>query len=239
MSIDIRLNLPKDDVNSNLIRLRIFKSELRIVRKKFYSRLRLIMKREDDFYKNSGIPKPVFSMKQLSDDFADVELNLYFKSFLFIYRQFIEKVFRIIFLLKPRYENKKAKIKIPDASRPGKFSKFIDNLLNNKYEYDNEILEILIKYSDLFILSRILRNTLKLQGTFNTLFINNKPIIVCPILAKDKKDKTLKLLKNKLSVELDKLKNLTMSPGILDDFIKSTEDLEKILIMKSKNLNTT
>ena len=237
MSIKIAINPPEDNVKSHLSRLKIFKAELNILRSMFYNRLRSIQQVEQEFFEKNNLPKPVLDIQQLSGEETDPESNLYFKSFLFIYRQYIEKVLRIIYLLKDKYENKKAKITICDASQSDKFRKFIENLLADNYEYDDEIISTLKKHSDALILSRLMRNSLKLQGTFNVLFINGDVRIICPLLAKDKKDKTLPLLKTKFSTPFNEMRNLTMNPGILDLFVNSTDDLLNVLEKKTASID--
>jgi hypothetical protein len=244
MNVQIYLPPPKDDINSNITRLNIFLSELNQLKDLFYSRLDEKLKELEDHeneLEKKGIPKPIFSMNQLSDEYSDIKLNLYFKCYFFILKQAIDKILHLIYLSRDQLGFEKVNNSIPDASKPKSFSTFIKNLAENKYDFDKDILNILDENRDLLIITRILRNSLKIQGTFRVIIINGKEVtIVCPVLKRDKDDKTMNLLKTKLSVELKDLKNLTFGRSFVEQSFFSLNEIIKILNNKlDKNKNSS
>lgn len=180
---------PKDDIPSHLLRLRIFVNELVEMKSLFDKRIEVINERENKVFEEIGWPQPVFLMRQLAGDMTDVQLNLYFKSFLFIARQAVEKLFRLLYLAKDYFEPNKVKHSICDGSKPENFMKFVHNIISDKYEYDAALLDIIREKIHLLVTLRALRNNLKLQGTFNVILQNSKASVIMHILNKDKQDK--------------------------------------------------
>lgn len=180
---------PKDDIASHLIRLRIFVNELAEMSSLFEKRVEAIKEQENKVFEGLGWPAPVFSMHQLAGDMTDIQLNLYFKSFLFIARQAIEKLFRLLYLAKGHFEPEKVKHSICDGSIPENFMKLVKNVMDDKYEYDAELLQLIKDNIHLLVTLRALRNNLKLQGTYNVILQNGKANVIVHILKKDKEDK--------------------------------------------------
>ncbi len=198
----------KDDVLSHLFRVRIFANELMELYNLFNSRVEEINNKESNFFKELGWPEPVMYMRNYGGKVTDVQLNLYFKSFVFVSRQGIEKLLRTVYLARETLEPSSAAHKICDGSSPERFMKFIINVLEDKYSYDSEILSMLKKHAITFIGLRLLRNNLKTQGTFNVVILNKKPIIVIKLLEKDKQGKAFEYLSEWPSAKLEEDKIL-------------------------------
>ena len=184
----------QDDLLSNLFRVRIFANELMELYNLFNSRVDEVNKRESKVFEDIGWPQPVMLMRNFGGRVTDVQLNLYFKSFVFISRQSVEKILRSVYLARETLEHKSAAHKICDGSSPERFMKFIINVLEDKYSYDADVISMLKKHALTFIGLRMLRNNLKTLGTFNVVLLNKKPIIVIRLLEKDKQDTAYKYL---------------------------------------------
>lgn len=180
---------PKDDIASHLLRLRIFVNELAEMSSLFDKRLGTVKDQENKVFEELGWPAPVFSIRQLAGEMTDIQLNLYFKSFLFIARQAIEKLFRLLYLAKIHFEPQKVKNSICDGSKPENFMKLVQNIIDKKYEYDAELLYLIKDNIHLLVTLRALRNNLKVQGTYNVILQNGKASVIMHILNKDKQDK--------------------------------------------------
>ena len=179
---------PKDDIPSHLLRLRIFVNELVEISSLFEKRLRSLKEQDNTVFEEQGWPAPGFSIRQLAGELTDIQLNLYFKSFLFIARQSTEKLFRLLYLAKGYFEPKKVKHSICDGSQPGNFMKFVENLRNDKYEYAPALLSLVKDRIHLLVALRALRNNLKVQGTCNVILQNGVPSVIMHPLKRDQED---------------------------------------------------
>ena len=231
--MEIKIHLPQiqNNINECFLVLDIFFEELKELSMLFSYRLEKKINGRKQEFQELNLPIPSFYMEKLSDIYTDVKLNLYFKCYVFILRQVFDKIFLLIFLLKNPLGFSKVRNGIPNASI--NFCNFIESLVNKgkkSYDYEEDILAILERYSDLLIIGRQLRNSLKENGRFTILITNDKADIVCPITKK--KDKALNFLKKKLSVKVDKVKYFIVEPEFMYDSITQLKDIVSI----AKNL---
>ncbi|MHA1231917.1 MAG: hypothetical protein ACTSPQ_14855 [Candidatus Helarchaeota archaeon] len=239
MGLRIYIQPPRDDVNSNIELIKLLIRELELIYSLFLERLNELNK--DDIFEKAGIPKPNFYFRNFEHDFSDISLSVFFKSYLFIIRQAIEKIFRVIYQSKEILGFDKVQNPIPDLSKSGHFSKNFEKLLLDQYDFDKDILNLLKKWSDIIIVTRIIRNALKTQASFKVWIVNIEGKIevkiICPLLPRERKDPTLKLIKQKMSVSLDKLKNFVLEPSIMESGIMMVKEFYKMFILKLHQKN--
>lgn len=227
---------PKDDIPSHLLRLRIFVNEIAEMLALFDKRIESLNEQENKVFEELGWPQPVFLMKQLAGEMTDIQLNLYFKSFLFIARQAIDKLFRLIFLAKESFEPKKVRSSICDGSRPENFMKLIQNILDDKYEYDTDLLYLVKENIHLLATLRALRNNLKVQGTFNVILQNKKPSIIMHILKKDKEDKGYPLFSGSTLTETISESLVKIDPNLMKETINFLSQFGQSFEEKLQNI---
>lgn len=219
----------QNDIKECFFTVDIFFEELKELSILFSSRLEAKINRRKQEFQELNLPSPVFYMKNLSNEYTDVKLNLYFKSYVFILRQVFDKIFLLIFLLKVPLGFSKVKNSLPKASE--NYCNFIEKLVSKgikSYDYDKDILAVLEKYSDLFIMGRQLRNSLKKYGRFTVIIYDEKAKIICPRI----EDKALNFLKKKMTVEKAKVKNFIIEPEFMYDSITQLKDI--VTIAKNK-----
>lgn len=210
---------PKDDIASHLLRLRIFVNELAEMSSLCEKRLEIIKQQENKAFEEIGLPAPVFSIRQLGGEMTDIQLNVYFKSFLFIARQAVDKLFRLLYLAKNYLEPKKVTNSICDGSKPENFMKLVQNIMNDKYEYDAELLHLIKENIHLLATLRALRNNLKVQGTCNVILQNGKANVIMHVLKKDKQDKGYPLfIASPLSEQISELM-ISIKPELMTETI--------------------
>jgi hypothetical protein len=235
MSISIPLPAFKGDLKAHLERLELFIAELEVLKTLTFKRYHFLVDQiENDKKKliDKNIPPPVFSMHQFYGSYADIEANLYTKCYFVVFRQAIERLLKVIYLMKSHLEPADVKHSICDGSNSRNFTRFIENVVAGVYQYDAEVLNIIDVHRDMFIVSRVIRNSLKTQGTVKVVIIDKKVSIRCPIQSRERADRTLNLLKTPLSVEIKNLKNFTMDPEFLDQILESLKGITKVLKLK-------
>lgn len=240
MSVNIYIPPFRGDIKSHIERLELFLAELEVLKTLTFKRYRFLLdqiENEEKRLQAKGIPLPIFSMHKYSDYFADIEANLYTKCYFLVFRQSIERLLKIIYLLKPHLEPPDVKHSICDGSNSRNFTRFIENVVSGVYQYDEDIMKIIDIHRDMFIVSRVIRNSLKTQGTIKVLIINKKISILCPIQKREREDKTLKLLRTPLSVSIEELKNFTMEPEFLDQILDSLKGLTQVVKAKYEKLD--
>jgi len=226
---------PREDIPSHLLRLRIFVNELAELASLFDKRIEEVNKRENKIFADLGWPQPVVLLRQLGGEMADIQLNLYFKSFLFVARQVIDKILKLLFLARDRFEIKKAKYKICDGSRPENFPKFAQGVIEDKYEYDSELLSLVKENLHLLAVARALRNNLKTQGTFNVTLLNGEASIVVHILDQDKKDKSYGLFVGSPLVEMIGKSLVKVKPKLMNDVVNFASKFGQAFEKKLEN----
>jgi len=248
MGINIYIQPPRDDINSNIDLIKLLIKELSLIYDLFLKRLNEL--KSEDIIENKDIPKPNFFFRSFEYDFSDVTLSVLFKSYLFIIRQAIEKIFRVIYQSRQILGYDKVKNSIPDLSKSSNFGKNFEKLLKDQYDYDNDILNLLKKWSDIIIVTRIIRNALKTQASFKIWIIyheNKREVkIICPLLPRERNDPTLRLIKQPMSSPPDKIKNFILEPSIMGTGISMIQEFYYIFLQKipkgkisnNDNLNT-
>ncbi|APF20867.1 hypothetical protein Calab_1032 [Caldithrix abyssi DSM 13497] len=234
MGVKIYIQPPRDDIYSNIELIKLLKRELELIYNLFLKRLNELKK--EDVFENEDIPKPNFYFRSFEHDFSDVTLSVLFKSYLFIIRQTIEKIFRVIYQSRKILGYDKVQNPIPDLSKSGHFGRNFEKLLKDQYNYDYDILNLLKKWSDLIIVTRIIRNALKTQALFKVWIINienkREVKIICPLLPRERKDPTLKLIKQPMSASIEEIKNFILEPSIMGTGIEMIKEFYNLFVKK-------
>lgn len=239
MVVKFYLPPPDESIRSNLLRIGIFIQELEFIRELVHKRINEINIEKKKRYEN--LPEPDFEITNFSGPFTEFRLNLFIKSFFFITRQATAKILRICYQIRKDVGNKKTEI--PDASQNEKFTSFIENLLDGKYDtYEPKLISLLKEKINLLILTRIIRNQLKYFGDFPILNSGKVWKIIIP-LGKDyvEKEPLIKRSTYKFSVDYKDLKNLGFEIDYLDILIQDIkliyETLKTIIVSLPKNSN--
>jgi hypothetical protein len=154
---------------------------------------------------------------------------------LFVARQVIDKILKLLFLARDRFEIRTAKHKICDGSKPENFTKFARGIIEDKYEYDSELLSLVKDNLHLLAVARALRNNLKTQGTFNITLLNGVASIVVHILDKDKKDKSYNLFVSSPLVEMIGKSLVKVKPELMKDVVNFASKFGQTFEKKLEN----
>ena len=244
--IKLKVHFPSPKVEyeipSYFKRLEVYIKELKLTNQRFIDRMhvmkRKIIEREREFA-GQEYEKKVFSLKNISGGATDFELNLYFKTYFFIFRQATDSVMTIIYLLRDRLQTKKGEYQIINGAKPGRFIKFMVHLFNEKYNnFDSQLMDYLKQEAELLIIPRIIRNQIKMLGTIPAVIINDEIFRFYIPISKFlvKKDKTFPLIS---LIDISKISdkgNLIIIPEYLSVCIKFMENLVNNLNHKYQTL---
>jgi len=210
---------PQNDIPTNLQYLRTLLSELDILKQLCNHRVHMISPSC-----SSDSPDPFENL--------DVEINLLVKCYMFVLRQTIQRVFRLVFLLRVPLKFDKVRSPICDASKDEKFSDFIEGISCDRYEYDKEILFALNKAKDIFIVARMLRNSIKsLPAPFYVMVTNGHDIMItCPLNKQQTEDKLLQYLSWRKWVEyVQETMFLTLPGRILSEAVSTLTEIADLV----------
>jgi hypothetical protein len=212
MNVVIPIPLAEDDIRSNCVRLGVLIEELKELATLFEDRIDELLaerRQKRTEWVRAGLPEPSFSFEQLTDEWIDVRANLYFKCYLFVARQLMDRILRLLFQLKGILEPPNPRYALGDASRGNKFAGFIRDLCDDRYQYDPDVLNFLKENRDFLIITRLLRNSLKVQGTFRVIIVDNKDVtIICSHRLCDRQDSTIDYLKRPFSAPRERLNGI-------------------------------
>lgn len=247
--VSIYIPPDSDDLRSNINKLRLLTLELRELKDSFHERVNYVKARETELLKHAGVPKPVFSANLLSDDFADVQLNLFAKCYFFVLKQYADRLLHTCYLLRGPLGYDKVRNSLCDASLSGKLTAFMEKLHACDIDYDPDLLAELRACNDLLIVTRITRNSIKTLATVRVLLVNNEEArIIVPIVYGDEKQrrnyaKLLSLLDTNLSATGENLKNFIFPTMFMDqafDIAKHSTDVitEKVRAVAPEQVPT-
>lgn len=206
--------------------------ELKVSSLIFSSRVSEITTRRKQHWKKLNI-SPAFTFTTFSYAESNVEINVTFKSFVFIVRQAFEKLFRILYQSREELGYLNVKHVLPDLSRSGNFGKYFGKLLDYQYDYDQDIIEFIKSWKSEFITTRILRNAIKTQASYNMELINDSDFkIVCTLLQREMNDKSLLLLDDQIIQRGEQVSKFKIQPHYLDICIKLLCQFVELILRK-------
>ena len=224
VEVDILAGNEKNGIKANLAKIQVLIRELDIVLARLKSNI--------DNKKNLPHPKGI-NRVNLLDDNLQVEINMYLKAYFFIYRQAITKYFRVLLDSRELLGFLKVARPFPNLSVSSGFKRNLEKLMNDEYDFDQDILKVIKEGSDFLILSRVLRNAIKSKAVVNSYMNYTEGVlkIVIPIDDEEKRDGTLNFLKEK-PINLDHLDDITIKSEFLDNTHTYLYKLWNVLIDK-------
>ena len=198
-------------IETDLVRLRVFSRELGLLREQLDSRLAVLRRIQNQpiVGPQGPVPEWDFAFTRFGGARTDPGANLAVKSFFFVARQAIDQSLHIMYLVRDELGSRRDGYHLPDGSRSKAFATLYEGIMENRYDYDGDVLDALRRHRDVFIIVRMARNLLKSLGTFDVHLINGEPSIVIPILAETRrKDKTLQYVE-RLTVPVEDVRNFT------------------------------
>ncbi|MBT3297916.1 hypothetical protein HN385_03255 [archaeon] len=237
MKVIIPIPKPDESIKANLIRLNIFLKELGWLKESLDNRINEVVKEQQDIFVNTS--KPDFFYNNLSGELTDMKINLFVKSFFFIAKQSIDKIFRIIYQIRDEIKIDNGEYNLPDVSNSGRLKKFIENLIEGKYDhYNSELIFLLKEKRDLFIVSRCIRNQLKYFGNFLVFNVNNKIDIIIQLGENYfHKEPIIKYLSNAEDIDYSHLSNFTLNNNSLNQTINDIASFYNLLTKIITDLN--
>ena len=231
--IEIDVRIP-ENLETNLGKLQILNAEIEIALKAIKAKLEEKKKIESKKSKSKSINR-----LNLIEDPLQLEINLHCKTFLFVFRQFISKYFRALYQSKEILGYINVARELPDLSVDEGIKKKLVNLLKRNYDFDDDILNVIQEESDILIVSRFLRNSIKKYAVLIThVFYENNEIVLnlnFPI-DKETKDETMLYVKEKI-IDMDETSNFTVKVGFFDNCQLYADKLFEILIKKLDDKN--